>query len=142
MDLLSSMKISAAGMSAQRTRMNVVSSNLANINTTRTPEGGPYRRQVVVMTAESTADAFGKMLDGNISSPKVVTVANDPSDFQRVYDPSHPDADKSGYVSMPNVNLMKEMVDMLSAQRAYEANTTVISSIKAMAQQAIDIGNK
>jgi flagellar basal-body rod protein FlgC len=142
MDLLSTMKVSASGMSAQRTRMNVVSSNLANINTTHTPEGGPYRRKMVIMTAEPSMDSFGKVLDQNIASPKVVTVANDPSEFQKVFDPSHPDADTQGYVSMPNVNLMKEMVDMLSATRAYEANSTVIGSVKAMAQQAIDIGNK
>jgi flagellar basal-body rod protein FlgC len=142
MDLLSTMNISGAGMSAQRTRMNVVSSNLANINTTRTPEGGPYRRKDVILSAIPVQDSFGKVLEQNMSAPQVVSVTNDQSEFQKIYDPSHPDADQSGYVSMPNVNLMKEMVDMLSATRAYEANSTVISTIKGMAQKAIDIGNK
>jgi flagellar basal-body rod protein FlgC len=142
MDLLSSMNVSASGMSAQRTRMNVVSSNLANINTTRTPEGGPYKRKDVILSAVPVQDSFGKVLEENISAPKVVAITNDQSEPQKIYDPSHPDADPSGYVSMPNVNLMKEMVDMLSATRAYEANSTVISTIKGMAQKAIDIGNK
>ena len=142
MDLISSMNVSASGMSAQRTRMNVVSSNLANINTTRTPEGGPYVRKNVILSAVPALDPFGQVLDENILVPKVVSITNDPSEFQRVYDPSHPDSDASGYVWMPNVNLMKEMVDMLSATRAYEANSTVISTIKGMAQRAIDIGNK
>ncbi len=142
MDLISSMNVSASGMSAQRTRMNVVSSNLANINTTRTAEGGPYVRKNVILSAVPVRDSFGKLLDENISAPNVVGITNDQSEFQKVYDPSHPDADASGYVLMPNVNLMKEMVDMLSATRAYEANSTVISTIKGMAQRAIDIGNK
>jgi flagellar basal-body rod protein FlgC len=142
MDLISSMNVSASGMSAQRTRMNVVSSNLANINTTRTPEGGPYVRKNVILSAVPVRDSFGKLFEENISAPNVAAITNDQSEFQKVYDPSHPDADASGYVLMPNVNLMKEMVDMLSATRAYEANSTVISTIKGMAQRAIDIGNK
>ncbi|MBI5179512.1 MAG: flagellar basal body rod protein FlgC [Nitrospinae bacterium] len=142
MDLMTAMKVSAAGLSAQRTRMNVVSSNLANINTTRTPEGGPYRRKEVILTAAPAEDSFGKILAEQVSEPKVVTVAEDQSEFQKVYDPAHPDADAEGYVSMPNVNLMKEMVDMLSATRAYEANAAVINTVKTMAQRAIDIGNR
>lgn len=142
MDLLSSMNVSASGMTAQRTRMNVVSSNLANVNTTRTPEGGPYVRKNVILSAVPVQDAFGKVLDENISAPKVANITNDTTELPKVFDPSHPDADASGYVTMPNVNLMKEMVDMLSATRAYEANSTVISTIKGMAQRAIDIGNK
>lgn len=142
MDMLTALKVSAAGLSAQRSRMNVVSSNLANINTTRTPEGGPYRRKEVVMTAAPVEDAFGKVLTEQVSQPKVVAVVEDQSEFQKVYDPSHPDADANGYVAMPNVNTMKEMVDMLSATRAYEANAAVINTIKGMAQRAIDIGNR
>ncbi|MBI3582282.1 MAG: flagellar basal body rod protein FlgC [Nitrospinae bacterium] len=142
MDLISSMNVSASGMSAQRTRMNVVSSNLANINTTRTPEGGPYVRKNVILSAVPVRDSFGGLLEENISAPSVAGITNDQSEFQKVYDPSHPDADAGGYVLMPNVNLMKEMVDMLSATRAYEANSAVISTIKGMAQRAIDIGNK
>jgi len=142
MDLMTAMKISASGLSAQRTRMNVVSSNLANINTTRTPEGGPYRRKEVILAATPLENSFGKVLAEQVSEPRVVTVAEDHGALQKVYDPSHPDADPDGYVSMPNVNLMKEMVDMLSATRAYEANTAVINTVKSMSQRAIDIGNR
>ncbi|MDH5542308.1 MAG: flagellar basal body rod protein FlgC [Nitrospinota bacterium] len=143
MDLLTAMKISSSGLSAQRTRMNVVSSNLANVNTTRTPEGGPYRRKQVMMGAVPVEqNGFQKVLSSEISEPKVLGIEEDQSEFQRVYDPSHPDADDKGYVYLPNVNVMKEMVDMLSATRAYEANAAVIGSVKDMAQKAIDIGNR
>jgi len=142
MDLMNAMKISSAGLSAQRTRMNVVSSNLANINTTRTPEGGPYRRKEVVLSAEPVGGDFGSLLAEKVNAPRVVEVKEDDTEFKKVFDPSHPDADTEGYVRMPNVNLMHEMVDMLSATRAYEANTAVINSIKTMAQRAIDIGNR
>ena len=143
MDLLTAMKISSSGLSAQRTRMNVVSSNLANVNTTRTPEGGPYRRKQVVMGAVPVEqNNFQKVLSNEVSEPKVLGIEEDQSEFQRVYDPSHPDADDKGYVYLPNVNVMKEMVDMLSATRAYEANAAVIGSVKDMAQKAIDIGNR
>ena len=142
MDLMTAMKVGAAGMSAQRTRMNVVSSNLANVNTTRTPEGGPYRRKEVVLAATPAEGGFGKALADSVSQPTVVAVQEDRGELQKVYDPSHPDADASGYVSMPNVNVMKEMVDMLSATRAYEANAAVINTVKSMAQKAIDIGNR
>lgn len=140
MNLMTAMKISAAGLSAQRTRMNVVSSNLANMNTTRTPEGGPYRRKEVVIGAVPVQDKFGNMLSDRVREPKVIKIVEDQSEFQQVYDPSHPDADANGYVSLPNVNLMSEMVDMLSATRAYEANAAVISTVKGMAQRAIDLG--
>lgn len=142
MDLMSAMKVGAAGLSAQRTRMNVVSSNLANVNTTRTPEGGPYRRKEVILAATPVENSFGKALADSVSQPTVVAVREDRGEFQKVYDPSHPDADAEGYVSMPNVNVMKEMVDMLSATRAYEANAAVINTVKTMAQKAIDIGNR
>jgi len=141
MDLMTAMQVSAAGLSTQRTRMNVVSSNLANINTTRTPEGGPYRRKQVVVTAVPVQNRFGQMLADRIREPKVVSITKDPSPFQMVFDPSHPDADDQGYVRLPNVNLMKEMVDMLSATRAYEANTAAINSVKNMARRAIEIGS-
>jgi len=141
MDLMSAMKLSAAGLSAQRTRMNVVSSNLANINTTRTPEGGPYRRKQVVMSAVPVENKFGKILADSVRQPRVLGVVEDNTEFRMVYDPSHPDANDKGYVQMPNVNLMREMVDMLSASRAYEANTTAINTIKSMARRAIEIGS-
>ena len=142
MDLFSALKTSSAGLTVQRTRLNVVSSNIANVNTTRTPEGGPYRRKQVVLGAVPAEEGFNKVLSGEVSKPMVLGITEDQSAFQQVYDPSHPDADEKGYVYLPNVNVMKEMVDMLSATRAYEANATVISSIKGMAQKAIDIGAK
>ena len=141
MDLMTAMQVSAAGLTTQRTRMNVVSSNLANINTTRTPEGGPYRRKQVIVTAAPVQNRFGQMLSDRIREPKVVSITEDQTPFQRVFDPSHPDADDKGYVRLPNVNLMKEMVDMLSATRAYEANTAAINSVKNMARRAIEIGS-
>jgi len=142
MDLMSAMKISSAGLTAQRTRMNVVSSNLANINSTRTPEGGPYRRKEVVLSAQPLESRFGQLLSDSMRKPQVVEIREDKSEFKKIYDPAHPDADDKGYVRLPNVNLMKEMVDMLSATRAYEANTTAISTIKRMAESAIDIGSR
>lgn len=142
MDLMNAMKISSAGLSVQRTRMNVVSSNLANMNTTRTPEGGPYRRKEVVIGAMPVSKGFEGVLADKVTQPKVIEIKEDQSEFQKVYDPSHPDADEKGFVYLPNVNLMKEMVDMLSATRSYEANAAVISTIKSMAQKAIDIGNR
>ena len=131
----------ATGMKALDTKLDVTANNLANINTTRTPEGGPYRRKQVVVTAVPVQNRFGQMLADRIREPKVVAITNDPAPFQRVFDPSHPDADDQGYVRLPNVNLMKEMVDMLSATRAYEANTAAINSVKNMARRAIEIGS-
>ncbi len=142
MDLLNAMKVSSAGLSVQRARMNAVSSNLANINTTRTPEGGPYRRKQVIVGVEPLANQFKSVLDSQVGAPKVIEVKEDQSEFRKVYDPSHPDADESGNVSMPNVNMMQEMVDMLSATRSYEANAAVINTVKSMAQKAIDLGNR
>ena len=141
MDLMSAMRLSAAGLTTQRTRMNVVSSNLANINTTRTPEGGPYRRKQVVVTAAPVRNRFGQMLSDRLREPKVLAITGDQSEFPRIFDPGHPDADDKGYVRLPNVNLMKEMVDMLSATRAYEANSAAINSVKNMARRAIEIGS-
>ncbi len=123
MDLMSAMQLSAAGLSAQRTRMNVVSSNLANINTTRTPEGGPYRRKQVVITAAPVRNRFGQMLADRIREPRVLAITRDKSEFPRIFDPNHPDADEKGYVRLPNVNLMKETVDMISATRAAPNNS-------------------
>jgi flagellar basal-body rod protein FlgC len=143
MDLLTAMKISGSGMSLQRTRMNVISSNLANVNTTRTPEGGPYRKKMVV--AEATAlqeGGFSQTLDGAIREVRVVDVKEDKSAPRMVYDPSHPDADENGYVATPNVNVMEEMLDMINASRSYEANAAAVSTAKTMAQRALEIGQR
>lgn len=132
-------------MAAQRARMNSISSNIANINTTRTPEGGPYRRKDVVFTAMPDSKSFGDIL--SVNDPK--------ADFNRVqvtdvvydkkapilkYDPTHPDANEEGYVAFPNVNLMEEMTNMIQASRSYEANVQAIQATKDMALSALEIG--
>lgn len=143
MDLFTAMKISGSGMSLQRTRMNVISSNLANVNTTRTPEGGPYHKKMVVAEATPVQDgAFSQTLDGAIREARIVEVKDDKSAPRMVYDPSHPDADENGYVAMPNVNVMEEMLDMINASRSFEANATAVSTAKMMAQRALEIGQK
>ncbi len=141
MDLFTAMKIGGSGLSLQRTRMNVISSNLANAETTRTPEGGPYRKKSVVATASPVENgSFGNKLGESLKEVKVVGIEDDKTPPRLVYDPSHPDSDDRGYVAMPNVNVIEEMVDMINASRAYEANATSINTIKTMAQRALEIG--
>lgn len=144
MDLLTAMKISASGLSAQRTRMNVVSSNLANIETTRTLEGGPYRAKSVVFMSTPVQKDFRDVLSDSLNEHtqgvQVVDVIEDKDNLKEVFNPSHPDADERGIVLMPNVNLMEEMVDMLSAVRSYEANVTAINATKSMAMKTLEIG--
>lgn len=145
MSSLSGFRISGSGMSAQRARLNTISSNIANINTTRTPEGGPYRRKDIVF--ESTPD---------VKSFSDIVAASDPkSDFSQVqvsditydrkapllkYEPNHPDANEDGYVAYPNINLMEEMTNMLQATRSYEANVQAVQATKDMALSALEIG--
>jgi len=143
MDLFSALKVSSSGMSLQRTRMNVISSNMANINTTRTPEGGPYRRKEVVAQAEPLkSQGFEQAMGEAVREVKVTEIKEDKSPPRMVYDPSHPDADENGYVAMPNVNMLEEMLDMMNASRAYEANAAAVNAAKTMAQRAIDIGQR
>ncbi len=143
MDFLKIMDISGSALSAQRLRMNVISVNLANINTTRTPEGGPYRRKEVIFSALPTSLPFEKRLrdeiERHLQQVKIVGVKEDLRPFKRVHNPSHPDADSEGYVSMPNVNLVEEMVDMLSATHAYEANIVAINATREMVIKALEI---
>lgn len=140
MSLLTAIDINASGMSAQRQRVEVSTSNLANARTTRTTEGGPYRRQDVVFQATP----FEKTLDvaKNGWSPKgveVVDVVDDPTPFISSYEPGHPDADESGYVQYPNVNSMQEMANLASAARSYQANISAISVLKTMIQRTLDL---
>lgn len=144
MDLLKSMKISSSGLAANRKRIEAISSNIANAQTTRTAEGGPYRRKEVVLAAEPARDSFSEILEGEIDAQsQTVHVAevissNDPPIMK--YDPHHPDANEKGYVAMPRVNVMTEMADMISAQRAYEANISALNTTKSMAMKALEIG--
>ncbi|ADD02501.1 flagellar basal-body rod protein FlgC [Thermoanaerobacter mathranii subsp. mathranii str. A3] len=145
MNLFSSMDISASGLTAERVRMDVISQNIANVNTTRTSQGGPYRRKLVVLK-EIQPDSFESILDkvkGKYSGKgvEVVQIAeDDQTPLREVYDPGHPDADQNGYVEYPNVNIVSEMVDMISATRAYEANVTAFNASKAMFQKSLEIG--
>lgn len=140
MDFFTAFNISASALNAQRTRMNIVSSNLANVNSTETPEGGPYRRKDVVFSAVPAQATFKQILKDKISEVEVAEVIDDARPFRSVYDPYHPNADQNGYVFYPNVNVMEEMVNMLSASRSYEANVNVIKATKSMAQNALSIG--
>lgn len=132
MDLFTAMDISASGMRAQRTRLNVISSNIANAHTTRTDKGGPYQRRDVILRENS--------FENQLSSVEVESISTDPTPGKRAYDPSNPDADGEGYVSLPNVNLMEEMVNMIGATQAFEANTTAVKAEKDMAMKALGIG--
>jgi flagellar basal-body rod protein FlgC len=143
MDFLKSMAISASGMSAQHLRMNIISSNLANLDSTQTAEGGPYRRKEVIFSADPIKEDFSGMLesalDAEMCGVKVKRVVEDTTPLRSVYNPSHPQADKNGYVLMPNVNLIQEMANMVDASRGYEANLTVMSTTKNMALKALDL---
>jgi flagellar basal-body rod protein FlgC len=134
--VFSAMEVAASGLSSERIRMNTIASNLANARTTRTDKGGPYQRLDPVF--EAVALRQGGMT-GGVSLARVRSIKQDARDPQRIYEPGHPDADAQGYVSFPNVNVVEEMVNMITASRAYEAGITSIDSIKAMARTAIGI---
>lgn len=146
MGFLNSLDISGSGLTAQKMRMDILAQNIANAETTRTAEGGPYRRQMVVFQEDpgSGVSSFASYLSrarGNQNpGVKVVEIVEDETDLKPVYDPDHPDADENGYVLYPNVDKVKEMSDLLSASRAYEGNITVINAIKSMASTALQIG--
>lgn len=144
MDLIKCMDIAASGMTAQRTRLNVISMNLANANTTKTEDGTPYRRKTsIFQTAPINKDFENELknsMDNEIFGVEVSRIAPVPGDMKKVFDPSHPDADEDGYLHLPNVNLVEEMVQMLNANRSYEANAAVIKAAKDMATKALQIG--
>ena len=141
MSYFSAMDVSASGLSVQRARMDLISQNIANVNTTKTEDGTPYRRQTLSVSAEK--NSFANYFSSAQGAMKAVIngVQEDMSDFERKYDPSNPDADADGYVLLPNVSIVEEMVDMISATRSYEANTTAMDASKNMAMQAINIGS-
>lgn len=141
--LNSGIDICASGLTAQRLRMDVIANNLANSTTTRTQNGEPYRRQIVVFEARSDSRNFKHLLEQEMAGTngvRVKKIVTDNSPLRQVYDPSHPDANPEGYVSYPNVNVVAEMTDMISASRSYEANITALNSIKRMSAKAIEIG--
>lgn len=145
MSFLSSLNISAAGMTAQRRRLDVVSENIANVDTTKTENGGPYQRKMVVLKEESNGSFRQALKNANASSrtPRGVIVSqvvSDQRESKLVYNPDHPDANEEGYVLMPNVDLVKETTDAMAASRSYEANITAFNAIKFMAQKALEIG--
>lgn len=148
MSFLNSFGISASGMTAERQRLDIASENIANMNTTRTESGGPYRRKMVVFEEKpitSFRSEFYSRLRNRMSDKggvQVTAIVEDQRDLYPVYNPEHPDADENGYVMMPNVDLVKETVDAMSATRSYEANMTAFNAIKLMAQKALEIGKQ
>ncbi|MCX7922369.1 MAG: flagellar basal body rod protein FlgC [Clostridia bacterium] len=146
MGFFNSLDIGASGLTAQRLRMDTISQNIANINTTRTENGTPYRRKVAVFEEKSVDRPFSEYLSEASKEKfvgkgvRVTKIVEDEAPFKKVYDPGHPDADNEGYVSMPNIDIVAEMVNMISATRAYEANVTAINSSKGMAMKALEIG--
>jgi flagellar basal-body rod protein FlgC len=140
--LYNSIEVSASGLSAQRLAMDVIANNLANVNTTRTAEGGPFKRQLVVFAQKQEAaqtDSLDAAPASSQAGVQAVGIVNDTSPDKLVYDPSHPDADPQGYVHMPNIEVVKEMVDMMAASRAYEANVTAISESRTIGSATMGI---
>lgn len=145
MGFFDSVRISSSGLTAERLRMDIISKNIANINTTRTASGGPYRREVPIFREQDgttfeqmLSKAKGEYTKGN--GVEVVSIVEDQSDFKREYNPTHPDADEEGYVLLPNIDSITEMINLISANRAYDANVTVINGTKSMAMKALEIG--
>jgi flagellar basal-body rod protein FlgC len=142
MDFYSAMEVISSGLTSQRVRLNTTSSNLANANTTRTEEGGPYRRRDPIYRAASMnpENAFSDKLEQAVRGVEVTEIVKDEGPARKVFDPQHPDAGEDGYVEFPNVNMVEEMVNMVMASRAYEAGVTAMRSVKSMANKAIGLG--
>ena len=139
MNILDTLRISASGLTAQRVRLQAISSNMANARSTRTEEGTPYRRQMPIFQAVK-ANEFGSELAQQLSRVEVVDVERSEAPFRQVFDPGHPDADDDGYVQYPNVDILHEMVDLMNTSRTYEANTNVTETTYKMANQALELG--
>ena len=145
MSFLNSIDVSASGLTAQRLRLDIISQNIANVNTTRTEDGGPYRRKAVIFEEKREKHPFADILSNSRKAQgnggvRVSRIEEDNTPFTLQYDPAHPDANEDGYVSMPNVNIVSEMVNMISASRSYEANVTAMNAMKSMAVKALEIG--
>lgn len=149
MSMFGGIDAAASGLTAERLRMDVISNNIANVNSTRTVDGGPFKRKYVVFQPrEAEKNSFSAMLEGAMNKGsknragdgvRAIGIGTDNSMGKLVYDPGHPDANADGYVELPNVDIVTEMVDMITASRAYEANVTTINAAKSMAQQALNI---
>jgi flagellar basal-body rod protein FlgC len=146
MDLESAIQISASGLKANRTWINVLSSNLANVNTTKTAEGVPYTRKTVIYETVPNNEGFAGELNSAMSEGadkvQVSDIVSDQRDFRQVYDPGHPDANEKGIVLLPNINPVEEMANLINASRSYEANLAALQTAKQLALKAMDIGAK
>jgi len=140
MNFLVSFEISASGLTAQRKRMDIISGNLANIETTRTEKGGPYRRKMVVMSTKQPARDFGDILSFKVEGVQIDDIVEDKTPFKQVFNPAHPDANEEGYLLKPNVDLIVETTNMLIARRTFEANIAAIKAARQMALKALEIG--
>ncbi len=143
MSLFSALQVSASGMAAQRTRVELLVQNIANSETTRTPDGGPYRRRDAVFTSEPEMAPFGALLAGNLSEPlsgvRVAEVVVDDSEPEMRYVPGHPDADANGYVAFPRIHPVEDMVDLTAAVRSYQANLAAMGAVKDMMRRSMDL---
>lgn len=143
MDFMTALDIGASALSAERTHMNIISMNLANIKTTRTAQGGPYRRKTVAMAATEVDNPFSKQmqsaLDRELRGVRVQDVATDTRPLKKVYEPGHPDADQEGFVSYPDINVVEEMAALMTVQRGYEANVATMDAVKGMYNKALEL---
>jgi len=142
MDFFKTLGVNASGLTAQRLRMNVISANLANVHSTRTENGGPYRRKIALL-GPTPVKEFGDRLDREsalLRGVEVKKIAEDAAPFREVFNPGHPDANEKGYVAFPNVSVISEMADMMIAKRSYEANVAAMTTTKQMALKALEIG--
>jgi flagellar basal-body rod protein FlgC len=140
MGMFDVLKISSSGLRAQRVRMETIATNLANIHTTRTEEGGPYKKlNVVLGSADMPSEKFQGVFTRKLEGVDVEEITESEKPFEKTHDPAHPDADQDGYVSYPNVNVLEEMTDMLSASRSYEANVNAINTTKHLFQKTLEI---
>jgi flagellar basal-body rod protein FlgC len=140
MDFTGAFKVCASGLAAQREKMDVIISNIANAATTRMPDGGPYKRRIAVFASEPVDGGFDSVLGDSLQVVKVEGIVEDRNSLKKVYDPGHPDADENGFVTMPDINSIIEMSDMIMAHRAYEACVTAFDATKNMAMKTLEIG--
>lgn len=140
MENFTTFKIISSGLSVQRKKMDIISSNIANVMTTSTPEGGPYKRKIMSFAVDPIEKGFDLNLKDAVNAVKVDQITEDKEGLKTIFDPDHPDASKEGFVTLPNVNLMVEMTELISTSRAYEANATAFDAMKNMAMKAMDIG--